>query len=265
MHVIADGHVHLYPGYDIRAALDNLRRNLAGHAGGAVCMAFLAERSDCHFFRDFASRAPEMLAAQVAVEQHENVLLLHEAGFPDLYIVAGRQVISAERVEILALTTDGAIPDGLPARETVARVHQAGGVPVISWAPGKWFFARRKVVEDLLAHCKPGTLLVGDTSLRPRGWLTPVLMKRALAAGFGLVAGSDPLPFAGEESMLGRYGIRLDCAFDRSDPVRSVRAALTRPGFVPQCIGQRGGLLATVNRLLKNSRVRKEQARTAKP
>lgn len=264
MHLTADAHVHLYPCYDLRLAMDNLRHNLAGLDAGAVPMAFLAERSDCHFFRELAERAPEMLKAPVRVERFDNALLLREEGYPDIYIFAGRQVISAERVELLALTTDTQIPDGLPAFEAVELIRRAGGVPVISWAPGKWFFGRGKVVENLLERFAPGTLLVGDTSLRPVVWLTPVLMKRAIRRGFGVVAGSDPLPFPGEEKMMGTYGMRMVGEFDRTDPGRSVRAVLRQPGFLPQPAGVRGGLFTTLQRLIKNSRAREKKAQPGK-
>jgi hypothetical protein len=256
MQLTADAHVHLYPCYDLRLSLENLRRNLAGIDAGAVPAAFLAERSDCHFFRKLVEQAPEMLQAPVRVERFDNALLLREEGYPDIYIFAGRQVVSAERVELLALTTDARIPDGRPASEAVDLIRSVGGVPVISWAPGKWFFGRGKVVENLLERFAPGGLLVGDTSLRPLGWPTPVLMKRAVRRGFGLVAGSDPLPFPGEEKIMGTYGMRMEVEFDPDDPVRSVRSVLGQPGFLPQRVGARGGLLVTLQRLVRNNRAR---------
>lgn len=260
MLLTADGHVHLYPCFDCRAALESLRRNLARTGRTAVHLAFLAERRDCHFFRELAGRGPALLGPRVQADSLGSALLLREEGYPDLFLFAGRQVISAERIELLALTTDAAIADGLPAEETVGLIRRTGGVPVISWAPGKWFFERGKVVARLLERFEPGALLVGDTSLRPVGWPTPVLMRRALDRGFGLVAGSDPLPFPGEERMLGTYGMQMEAAFDREDPVGSMRAVLARPGFMPGLTGRRGGFPATLRRLLLNSRARKKSA-----
>lgn len=258
MRLLADAHVHVYPFYNARIALDSLRRNLADADGQAVPMAFLAERFDCHFFADLVRGASRLLGPSVSVESSGEALLLREQGFPDLYIFAGRQLITRERIEILALTIDTPIPDGLPAEETVRRILEKGGVPVLSWAPGKWFFARGERVEALLNRFRPGTLLVGDTSLRPRGWLMPSLMKRALAMGFGLVAGSDPLPFPGEEKVLGRYGMEADAPFDATDPSGSIRSLLLAPGFRPRLIGHRGWPPATLLRLIRNARTRKE-------
>ena len=52
MRLIVDTHVHIYPCYDRKLALDNLRSNLAALDSQAVCMALLAERYDCGFFAE---------------------------------------------------------------------------------------------------------------------------------------------------------------------------------------------------------------------
>jgi hypothetical protein len=254
MQLIGDAHVHVYPFYSPRLALDTLRRNLVALDRNAICLAFLAERADCRFFADFARNGARLLDAPVELDVLGECLVLRERNFPDLFLFAGRQIVTRERVEILALTTDVAPPDGLPAADTVGRIQESGGIPVISWAPGKWFFARKKVVADLLERFAPGSLLVGDTSLRPRGWLMPALMKQALADGFGLVAGSDPLPVPGEEAVMGTYGIEVDAPFAVSDPVNSVRAMLGKPGFCPRLRGARCGPLTAVQRLFRNHR-----------
>jgi len=254
MRLIADTHVHFYPCYDLQQALNNLRRNLSTLNRNAVCMAFLAERHDCHFFRQFGERGREMLGADIQVQLYDNALLFSEEGYPDLYFFAGRQIITRERIEVLALTTDMEIEDGLPVDEVVSRVTANGGIPVISWAPGKWFFQRKKVVESLLDRYEPGTILFGDTTLRPTGWLEPDLMKKAVRQGFGLVAGSDPLPFKGEEVVMGRYAVRLEADFDADDPVASIRSLFTRPKFTPARVGRRGRPLETLFRLFQNAR-----------
>jgi hypothetical protein len=256
--LIADTHVHFYPCYDPKVALDTLRSNLADIDDRAVCGAFLAERHDCHFFREFQQRILPHLSPKVQAQCQEDFILLREKGWPDLYIFPGRQVITRERVEILSLTSDTLIPDGLPAQDVLSEISSAGGLPVISWAPGKWFFGRKKVVKDLLDSNRPGTLLVGDTTLRPVGWLQPVLMRYANNKGFAIVAGSDPLPFTGEEKNMGQYAIRLEKGFDLENPVESIRSLLTQPGLKPILIGKREGVFTTLQRLIKNARSKKQ-------
>lgn len=257
MRLIADTHVHVYPCYDIWQALHSLRKNLSYLDEQAVCMAFLAERSDCNFFSEFEKKVAGFLSTEMEIHRLDSVLHLQEPHYPDLYLFPGRQVVTRERIEILSLTVDPRIVDGLPAREVIEKIRRENGVPVLSWAPGKWFFKRKKVVQDILDVTPPGSLLIGDTTLRPTCWPRPLLMGRAVSKGFTIISGSDPLPFAGEEQVMGRYGISLDSDFDPDNPVESIRSLLSRPGLKTSLVGKRGGLLSTFRRLLKNDRLKK--------
>lgn len=254
MRVIADTHVHLYPCYDIRRSLDALRGNLSRLDGQAVCLGFLAERRDCRCFQEMRDSGAGLSGSGLETECLDNALRFREQGRPDLYLFPGRQIITRERIEILALTVDLEIEDGLPAQEVVDRILQGNGLPVVSWAPGKWFFKRGEVVERLLAENKPGALFLGDTTLRPAGWGLPLIMGKGLRKGFALVSGSDPLPFAGEEQFMGRYGVAFDCDFDPRHPAQSIRAVFSRPGFRPCLVGRRGTVVQTLCRLYKNAR-----------
>lgn len=257
MRLIADTHMHIYPCYDIQQALHALRINLSRLDGQAVCMAFLAERSDCNFFSEFEKNVAGLLAPEAEIRRLDSALHLREAGYPDLYLFPGRQIITSERIEILSLTIDQQIGDGLPAREVVDRIKQEKGVPVLSWAPGKWFFKRKKVVQDLLDANQPGSLLIGDTTLRPTCWPQPLLMGRAVRKGLTIISGSDPLPFSGEENIMGRYGIIMDADFDPDNPAESIRSLLAQPGLKPSLVGKRGGILSTFRRLFRNARSKK--------
>lgn len=254
MRLVADTHVHIYPFYDITLALNTLRTNLSLLDEQATCMVFLAERSDCNFYSNFKQNIAGSLSPEIRVHYLENALHLQEPGYSDLYIFPGRQIITRERIEILSLTIDQRIPDKLTAREVVDTIRQKEGIPVLSWAPGKWFFKRNKIVRDLIDSNKPGSLLIGDTTLRPTCWPQPLLMRRAVRKGLTIISGSDPLPFAEEEQVMGRYAILMDSDFDPDNPAKSIRSIFTQPGFSPSLIGKRGDLLSTFRRLFKNAR-----------
>lgn len=53
--------------------------------------------------------------------------------------MAGRQIVTAEKLEVLALGTDLDIDDGRPIREVLSLVTENGGLPVIPWGAGKWW------------------------------------------------------------------------------------------------------------------------------
>jgi hypothetical protein len=254
MRLIADTHVHIYPCYNIQRALDSLRANLSRLDGQAVYLAFMAERSDCHYYEEFKANTTGLFNSELKIRCLENALHFQEPGHPDLYLFPGRQIITQEKIEILSLTVDLKVEDGLAAQKVIDLIRQNGGLPVLSWAPGKWFFKRKQVVDKLLASNKPGSLLLGDTSLRPTCWCQPLLMKKAARMGFTIVSGSDPLPFTGEEQVMGQYGVSIDCDFDEQDPVGSIRSLLVQPRLKLPLVGKRGDLFTTLRRLFKNAR-----------
>jgi len=240
-------------------ALECLAANLAGLAsastggmdsGDATCpaakVAILAERSDCHVFRGLRDGSVHVSgwdASPVSDEHGEAVVAT--CGRDRVHFLPGRQVATAERLEVLALMTDVAMPDGRPVEEVIDTVHQAGGLPALNWAPGKWLFGRGRIVRGLLARLSPERLLICDTSLRPKGWTEPLPMRAARRKGFAVIAGSDPLPLPGQERFMGTYGFVSDAPFDESAPVSSLRRILTEHGRTVRCTGRRRGLLRT--------------------
>lgn len=253
VNIVADTHIHFYPCYDLNVAVNTLRSNLASLGNDSVAMAFLAERYDCHYFRDLKLYGAEKIGLHGYVQDCGDALLLKEKGFKDVYLLAGRQVITSERLEILALTTDMEITDGLPAREVIQRTNDEGAVAVLSWAPGKWFGKRGEIVQQLISNFSPNELLIGDTTLRPWCWFEPVLMKKGEESGFRILAGSDPLPFAGEEKVMGKYVSTWQMQFDGENPVGSVRDYLKKNIHSrSKRIGRRGLCFETLRRLYKN-------------
>jgi hypothetical protein len=249
MPLLADTHVHLYPVHDadrlLGGALDRLRGQ---YRGEAACVVALTERHDCRAFRDL--RDGRLKPASFTVTPAgPHALTLRRADGRALHIIAGRQVAARERLEILALGVDAEIPDGEPIRDTIRRTRDAGALPVLAWAPGKWLFKRGKIVAALLDESAPGTLLIGDTALRPTLWVTPELMSYASLKGLKVIAGSDPLPAAGEEHVAGTHASFFEAAFDEADPAGSFRRILLDPKARPLTVGRRGSVMAVWSRL----------------
>jgi len=255
--LVADGHVHLYPFYDLPLAVAALEKNLRSHGLGGTPAGFLAERHDCHFFRDLREGRLRLPDLEFSLAGDAGCLALEGENGPRLLLFAGRQIVTAERLEVLLLTVDLPLADGLPVAQVVERAIAAGGVPVLAWAPGKWLFKRGEVVAGLLRRFAAGELLLGDTTLRPTLWGEPRLMRSARRRGFGILAGSDPLPFPGEEVILGRYATVMEGNFDVDRPVAGVRRLLSSSGGVGAAVGSRGGVVETLRRLRGNARAKK--------
>jgi hypothetical protein len=140
--------------------------------------------------------------------------------------------------------------------DAVQAVDGAGGVPVLNWAPGKWWFGRGQTVGRLLRESSPDRFFLGDTALRPAVWPLPHLMREGARLGFTRIAGSDPLPLPDEERVLGQYGFVLDGEFADGDPLASASSALRagRRGLV--CRGRRRGPIDVALRLRAHAAAR---------
>ncbi len=251
MRATVDTHLHLYPDYDINQALECFLSN-TDNKSAPLRIGCLAERHDCQIFESIANSTLTLTAFKLLSANATELVLQHNSG-NKLTLIAGRQVISSENIEVLALGCAEMIEDGQSAASIIKLVHQQHGVPVVAWSPGKWFFSRGKLIRSLIKGNSPDQFVIGDTTLRPHGWLTPVLMRSAINKGFKVIAGSDPLPFSGEEQWLGRYHSEISC--DQSTSALALIQSLldnkTNTTVVNR--GQRTNFLTLLKRLKGNA------------
>ncbi|MEI6217384.1 MAG: hypothetical protein WCP86_00645, partial [bacterium] len=165
MMIIADTHVHFYQDYQlgvfrrIAARMDKTADGV-GHAS-ILCMA---ERPDCHWFQDLKNGRLDLPAdySVKSLPSDPAAVVLTVGADCRLFILAGRQIVTAERLEILALSCDGEFRNGASAVDTIQEILKRGGVPVLAWAPGKWMFRRGDVVAELIRSFTPERLLLCD-------------------------------------------------------------------------------------------------------
>ena len=262
MLIVADMHVHLYACYDLLQALAAAERNLAllsaqarnlpgfGDRSSETGFLFLTERADCEFFRDLKKEKILLPGYAVSSLSDDPVLHVSSNTGASFYIVAGRQLVTAEKLEVLALGCEGSLASGLEIQDTIRQVREHGGFPVINWAPGKWLFKRGRVVKAAIrAHLKGERLGVCDISLRPACFPRPSLMHKAVAAGLHLFAGSDPLPLPAEEGVIGSYGIALNGELDESKPLRSFFQLIEARAGQQRIVGSRSSVVLSAYRL----------------
>ena len=255
---ILDTHLHLYPCYDLPLAFECFLDNTLARAPDARRIACLAERFDCHYF-DTLSRSDIVLDGfSIQETLPGEIRMKRTRDQSELSVLPGRQVISREKIEVLALGCTEAIDDGQPALDIVYQVNHLGHVPVLPWSPGKWFGERGKLIKRLITELQPGDFLIGDTPLRPYGWPLPQLMKLAAERGFTIVAGSDPLTFRGEEKWLGAYHSVVDA--DSGHTAEGLLHALKSGEGNLQCrsAGKRSDVFKLANRLRKNAASKKQ-------
>lgn len=213
---LVDAHVHLHVPAN---ALSDLRQAAAGFTavgnGKNPAVIMLAERAGYDVFR--------LLESQLALTGEPESLWFEHAD-RRLLIVAGRQIITAEGLEVLGLATRMQVPDGLPVERVLDRLEEADAITVLPWGAGKWLGRRGKIVDRLLATARPGHLFLGDNGGRPGWWQVP-----QFSAGLPILAGSDPLPLPGSARKIGCYGSVIGTALSDEQPAKSLKHALRDP------------------------------------
>lgn len=142
-----------------------------------------------------------------------------------LAIVAGRQIISDERLEVLALGYRGDGRNGGSARSIIDRLAKRGAIPILPWGVGKWTGQRKRVVIDLLEN-PSAPFLLGDNGGRLSIISEPKIFQKAREHGVGILPGSDILPFPRCLPRLGSYGIEWPTCISAETPFEELSALI---------------------------------------
>ena len=226
--IAIDAHVHIY---EMDRAEDLLRssvRNFARASGvsSRVAVLMLTESAD---FDAFARLRQARSAGDVTLERcAEAELLCATIGGWRLLILAGRQIVSAEGLEVHALCTTAKPRDGKPLAHLFDELDELDALAVLPWAVGKWLGRRRAAVKSALAGRSPDRLLLSDNSARPHFWHEP-LFRQAERTGVKILAGSDPLPLPGAQRRVGGVGCAVRVGLSEATPVSDLKAALRDP------------------------------------
>ncbi|EKD26992.1 MAG: hypothetical protein ACD_79C00941G0003, partial [uncultured bacterium] len=159
MKLIADCHLHIYPFHNLKLIIENCFKNFSKHKASSdksIMAIFLAERHDCDEFNKLKNLNGD-IQYDIKVEKlKDSQVLKIKKQSEEMLVFAGRQIITKEKLEVLGLTIEERIKDGLPIREVIDKILKCDGIPVLSWAPGKWFFKRGKIIKELLNEYKAG-------------------------------------------------------------------------------------------------------------
>jgi hypothetical protein len=236
--LLVDTHVHLHDCFDPDALLEHAHRNFeaAGRQLGwdlAIGALMLTESAGVDWFGRLGDPGARPPPGNWRIEPTpEPASLLARSGARRLLLVAGRQVVCRERLEVLLLGTRVRVADGAPIREVLAAGSRNGALCVIPWGAGKWLFGRGRLVSELIAiSASRDGFFLGDTSGRPFFWARPRHFVEAERRGVRVLPGTDPLPFPSQVSRAGGYGLRLEGAIDLTRPAEWIKAALRDPAF----------------------------------
>ncbi len=230
---LVDSHVHFHACYDLSAFLDGALRNFPRGGTGYL---LLTESAGAQWFRRWRDGLKAQGWRFEPTTEEESLRAVSGAG-ESLILIAGRQIVTRERLEVLALGRDVEVPDGLPMRDALERIRESGALPVLPWGFGKWWGRRGAVVAEALDQ--DGELFLGDNG--GRLGLEPRLFRQARRLGIRVLPGSDPLPFSRHEGLAGSYGFVLPQAVDLERPASTLLRRIRESGQ-PLAFGRRAGL-----------------------
>ncbi len=238
--ILCDAHVHIYDCFELNHFLDsawlNFQSAASGHESGAPFSAvlLLSEATRDHWFLKLgeAARSKRSLNTQWRFRETDEVdsIRVHGDDDREILIVAGRQIVTAENLEVLALATASERSDGAAISETVEWVIEAGGIPVIPWGFGKWWGRRGKTLSQVLDRFRPDQLFLGDNGGRPALLGEPPQFASAKRENRKVLPGTDPLPFAPEAWRPGSVGFFYSDGLDSPTTAKGIRNRLREPG-----------------------------------
>ncbi|NEO18595.1 hypothetical protein [Moorena sp. SIO4A5] len=249
--ILIDSHVHLYNCFDIDQLLTSAWGNFQRFSGEAgdqenfQAVLLLTEIEHQKWYKKLADLADNNNQSRVSQgkpwmfhrTQEDFSLYTCNALGQGIFLIAGRQIVTAENLEVLALITDQNLEDGLPLDVTIKAILSAEGIPILPWGVGKWIGDRGQLLYKLLEDRNFPKLFLGDNGGRPVFWSRPVLFTQAEKKGWRILPGSDPLPLASEFCRPGSFGFTIQGSLSSEKPGKDIKEMLLNPMTPIQAYG----------------------------
>jgi hypothetical protein len=244
-----DAHAHLYDSYALPKWVGAAVHNLQGREMHGVPAVVVVDREGQDSFARFR-REPSSWD-----EVCEGRAGIYDGVDGELMVIRGAQYVAQEKIEVLGLGCFRSDLEGKYAGEIMSAVRDAGGVPCLPWSPGKWLGTRGEVVRTLLEQSTPQELSVGDVAIRSRFGPPSSLLARARALGYRVFHGTDPLPFGGEEDLVGSFGqeIEIEGSYSTDLLAEKVLERLRDPGCRLVTCGRRNGVAQAFRRFIASN------------
>jgi hypothetical protein len=227
MELLADTHVHIHACFDndlvLNAAVLNFDR------AAPDCPS--EDRLDLLCLTDVYGRQTDVASCETwrqtkswrfSFQPDRTSVLAERQDGRRLHLLLGRQIVSKENLEILALDCRYEVRDRtLDLNALIDEIRKIGGVPVVPWGFGKWTGKRGEVVRQLMET--RNDFLLADNGNRLRGTTLPVLLEEGRRKRFAILAGSDPLPLKSQERRAGAYGVRMSLEVPETNPSAAFR------------------------------------------
>lgn len=237
MTILIDSHVHLYSNFRYQKVFQSAIANFDVWGSNISTdldrVLFLTEGSNEDAFKtllNWSDSNNDYRSWNLLRTKEDCSLLVNNKKSQSLFIISGRQIVTSEGLEVLALGTTKFFKDGLPLQDLVEEIRMSNSLPVLPWGFGKWFGSRGKLIEDYLnIYGDKRPLFLGDNGNRIKYFPQPRPFRFKESKGISILPGSDPLPFSSEETRIGSFGFMIDGRLAVEQPAVSLYNKLTQP------------------------------------
>jgi len=246
---LIDAHVHLYDCHDYTTFFDAALRNFSNAAQSLSLprdtpgVLMLTETAKDNAFQSLIDQ-PELDGGRWKFTPNNDGLSITASikGRDALTIIAGKQIVTQEGLEVLALGTNHNFTQGLDVRHTIEKASQCHGLPVLPFGVGKWTGQRGKIVNDLIHdESFPIRFMLGDNAGRLALAGTPKQFDQAQHKNIWTLPGTDPLPFPSQAIRVARTGLVLR-GVDLNSPAESIKQRLKSADAQPVSFGHGAGV-----------------------
>jgi len=211
---LIDSHVHIHEYFDIEEYLNFTFANFSNSACkidnsiSCVGILLLTEIKGINFFNSLLDSSSQKFSnnfSLIRTEEDESFIIQNRNGYK-VVVISGRQIITKEGIELLALCTTKDFKEHEDLQKTILDVIAANAIPVIPWGFGKWVGEKKNIIINLINLDKDIKFFLGDNSGRPRFCKEPYLFKLSKSCNHFILPGTDALPIPSEIGKTGSYG-----------------------------------------------------------
>ena len=232
-----DSHVHLYALDQLELLLEAARINFAGSFAlqgmhppdiGILVLTDLPHKSVFSEIRQLIVQGRiaegKKTSWQLSLTDEPVSMKACHSNGSVIYLLAGRQIISLEKIEVLAIGSLAEFAGNPSCEEIIAQIASDGACSILPWGVGKWLGSRGQVMNRILEASLPTQFCLGDNAGRPAFWKKISQFALARKKSIPIVRGTDPLPLPGQIAKVGQFFSYVRTGFDESKPA----AALVR-------------------------------------
>ena len=242
MLLLIDSHVHIHDCYNLDKYFESVFYNFsnAPESKNENWLGFLLLteiKGNNYFnklFNDFELNVSNEFKFFKTAE-NESVLVQDKNG-KKIFIVAGKQIIARNGIEVLALCTNNDFENGNDLKITISEIIKSGGIPVLPWGVGKWLGKREKILKNFIESSNEKFFL-GDNSGRPVFWTEPEIFKLGKLKGHFVLPGTDSLPISTEQNKIASYGFSINNNVDEKYPANELKGLLLNLKHQPITFG----------------------------